>query len=76
MPPAKPAKKAASERDGAKKEGKSAGAAKVAAKKTALCHTCGRRIRIPEGWTVGPAVRRHYWAKHRTVMQPGSKSGR
>lgn len=32
------------------------------------CHTCGRAIRVPEGWSVGPAVRRHYWAKHRDKM--------
>lgn len=60
MPPAKPAKKKQ----------------KTAPKKSALCHTCGARIRIPDGWTIGPAVRRHYWAKHRTVMQPGSKRSR
>lgn len=60
MPPAKPAKKKQ----------------KAAPKKSALCHTCGGRIRIPDGWTIGPAVRRHYWAKHRTVMQPDHKSGR
>ncbi len=64
MPPAKPAKKRAS-KAGAK--------AKAGPKKNAVCHTCGARIRIPEGWTVGPAARRHYWAKHRDVMQPDAK---
>lgn len=61
MPPAKPAKKRA--RD-------------AGPKRTAQCKRCGKRIRIPEGWTVGPAVRRHYWAKHRDVMQPEIKGAR
>lgn len=65
MPPAEPAKKNPRARARGKK-GKKKGAAP---KKTALCHTCGSRIRIPDGWTVGPAVRRHYWAKHRSTMQ-------
>jgi len=39
------------------------------------CHTCGKKIRIPEGWTALPAVRRHYWAKHRDVMRPGDGAG-
>lgn len=34
----------------------------------AKCKTCGKKIRIPEGWTVGPAVRHHYWTKHRERM--------
>ena len=38
--------------------------------KSVKCRTCGARIRIPEGWTPGPAVRKHYWAKHPEVMQP------
>lgn len=65
MPPAEPAKK-----DALTKRAKSTKGAEVRApKKTALCHTCGARIRIPDGWSVGPAVRRHYWAKHRARMQ-------
>lgn len=77
MPPAEPAKKASPKKGGAKKNGsRKKSAAKLATKKNARCHTCGARIRIPDGWTVGPAVRRHYWAKHRTVMQPGSKTDR
>lgn len=70
MPPAEPAKKDARKSVKTKKSsrGKEAGR-KSAPKKTALCHTCGSRIRIPDGWTVGPAVRRHYWAKHRSTMQ-------
>ncbi len=77
MPPAKPASKTSSRKNGTFKQGSSKkGAAKLAAKKAARCHTCGARIRIPDGWTVGPAVRRHYWAKHRTVMQRGSKGSR
>jgi hypothetical protein len=33
-----------------------------------LCRTCGDTIEVPDGWSHGPAVRRHYWAKHRDVM--------
>jgi hypothetical protein len=33
------------------------------------CHTCGKRIHIPAGWSNLPAIRRHYWAHHRDVMQ-------
>lgn len=36
--------------------------------KMAKCHTCGKKIRIPEGWSLGPAVRKHYWTKHPDVM--------
>ncbi len=39
-------------------------------KKSWHCKRCDRAIRLPDGWTIGPAVRRHYWAKHRSVMQP------
>ena len=46
-----------------------------ASKPKATCRRCGKRIRIPEGWTAGSAARRHYWAKHREVMQPEHKSG-
>lgn len=35
----------------------------------AKCKTCGKAIRVPKGWTVGPAVRRHYWAKHPERME-------
>ena len=63
MSPAKPAKKRAPKAPKAPK-------AQAVPKRTAVCRTCGGRIRIPEGWTIGPAVRRHYWAKHRDVMQP------
>ena len=69
MPPAEPAKKDARKKSVSNKGVKRKGAAKDGSKKTALCHTCGSRIRIPDGWTVGPAVRRHYWAKHRSTMQ-------
>ena len=34
------------------------------------CKTCGRAIRVPKGWSAGPAVRKHYWAKHPEVMDP------
>ena len=39
--------------------------------KSPRCSRCGKRIHVPQGWTVGPAVRRHYWAKHRDVMTGG-----
>jgi hypothetical protein len=35
----------------------------------ARCKTCGKAIRVPQGWSVGPAVRRHYWAKHPERME-------
>jgi hypothetical protein len=35
----------------------------------AKCKTCGETIEVPGGWSVGPAVRRHYWAKHRDRME-------
>lgn len=36
------------------------------------CKTCGKRIHVPKGWSVGSASRRHYWRKHPEVMR---KSG-
>lgn len=33
------------------------------------CKTCGKAIRVPKDWTIGPAVRRHYWAKHPERME-------
>ena len=38
--------------------------------KAPRCRICGSVIRIPKGWSTGPAVRKHYWAKHRDVMLP------
>lgn len=35
----------------------------------AECKTCGATIEVPEGWSVGPAVRRHYWEAHPERMQ-------
>jgi hypothetical protein len=35
----------------------------------AKCKTCGKQIMIPKGWSIGPAVRRHYWAKHPEIVQ-------
>jgi len=35
----------------------------------AKCKTCGKQIRVPKGWSIGPAVRRHYWAQHPDLMQ-------
>jgi hypothetical protein len=46
------------------------GKKKAAPPKSVRCKTCEKRIRIPDGWTVGPAVRKHYWKHHREVMQP------
>ena len=37
-------------------------------KKAPRCSRCERAIRVPEGWSAGSAIRRHYWAKHRDVM--------
>ncbi|MDQ3878033.1 MAG: RNHCP domain-containing protein [Actinomycetota bacterium] len=39
-----------------------------------VCKKCGRKVRMPSGWTIGPAVRRHYWAKHPDVMRGDKKS--
>ena len=39
-----------------------------AKKRSPRCKLCGGTIRVPQGWTVGPAVRRHYWSKHRDHM--------
>jgi hypothetical protein len=35
----------------------------------AECRTCGATIEVPEGWSIGPAVRRHYWEAHPERMQ-------
>jgi hypothetical protein len=47
-------------------------ASKIGASKTKrpMCGTCGKRIHVPKGWSMLPAVRRHYWSHHREVMQP------
>jgi transposase-like protein len=42
---------------------------KQATRKRPKCHTCGKTIHMPEGWSVGPSVRRHYWKHHRDTMQ-------
>ena len=34
-----------------------------------LCKACDKPIHIPKGWSTGASVRRHYWRKHRKVMQ-------
>lgn len=44
--------------------------AKTKKRRAPRCKKCGAAIRVPEGWSVGPAARRHYWRKHREVMQP------
>lgn len=38
--------------------------------KSFLCRRCSRKIRVPDGWSIGPATRRHYWRKHPEVMRP------
>lgn len=45
---------------------KSKGSAKT---KNPRCRTCEKVIRVPKGWTQGPAIRRHYWREHREIMQ-------
>ena len=37
--------------------------------KNPRCRTCDKVIRVPKGWTQGPAIRRHYWREHREIMQ-------
>lgn len=37
-------------------------------KRSFYCQKCQRRVRIPQGWTQLPSVRKHYWAKHPEVM--------
>jgi hypothetical protein len=50
---------------------------KVARKaKSPRCNECGKTIRIPAGWSVGPAVRRHYWRDHRDIMLGERKSSK
>lgn len=43
-----------------------------ARRKNPRCRICERAIYVPQGWSHGPAVRRHYWAKHRDVMRGAS----
>lgn len=33
------------------------------------CKTCGKRIYRPKDWSVGAAVRKHYWKYHPEVMR-------
>ena len=40
------------------------------------CRLCERKIRIPQGWTRGPAVRKHYWARHPEVMRADTQETR
>ena len=68
MPPGSASKKS-TKKDPTKKGATRKDATKP--KKSWHCKLCDRAIRLPDGWTRGPAVRRHYWAKHREVMQPG-----
>ncbi len=50
------------------------GAKKAKKPKSPRCKKCNQTIRVPKGWSRGPAVRRHYWAKHREVMQGKARS--
>ena len=56
------------------------GSSKADKKRTAprrpTCRLCGSKIAVPKGWSHGPAVRRHYWAKHREVMTAGHENRR
>ena len=56
------------------KKGK--GVQQHAEKRSFKCKMCDRSIRMPAGWSRGPAVRRHYWAKHPEIMRPDKKAGR
>ncbi len=38
-------------------------------KRSPHCNECGKAIRVPQGWSHGAAVRRHYWAKHPEAMR-------
>ena len=40
------------------------------------CKACEKKIRVPKGWQHLPAVRKHYWAKHREIMQPSRRKKR
>ena len=42
--------------------------------KSPRCSECGKAIRVPAGWSIGPAVRRHYWREHREIMLGDRKS--
>ncbi len=57
-----------------KASGSTCKGAKAKKAKSPRCGTCNQTIRVPKGWSVGPAVRRHYWGKHREVMQRKGKS--
>ena len=43
------------------------------ARRVPRCRSCGEAIDVPEGWSHGPAVRRHYWSRHRDVMTRSAK---
>jgi hypothetical protein len=45
----------------------------AAPRRSPRCRACGEVIDVPEGWSHGPAVRRHYWARHREVMTRTTK---
>ena len=70
------AKRASVGKTSSAKRAAAAKGAPLAPLKSVKCRTCGSRIRIPDGWTPGPAVRKHYWAKHRDVMLPDRKGSR
>lgn len=56
------------------RQSKSTKASQQAKRKLPRCKACDKPIRIPEGWSTGAGVRRHYWSKHREVMLPDEPS--
>lgn len=50
----------------------SKGASSKKKAKRPRCHKCDKPIHVPKDWSVGPAVRRHYWRHHPEVMQPAT----
>ncbi|MGI8773831.1 MAG: hypothetical protein ACR2KQ_02270 [Actinomycetota bacterium] len=44
-------------------------------RKAPVCKRCKKTIRVPAGWSVGPAVRKHYWRHHRDHMQANLSGG-
>jgi hypothetical protein len=49
---------------------------KRAAKRSFYCRLCERSIRMPQGWSRGSSVRKHYWSAHPDVMQPDRETTR
>jgi len=45
-------------------------------RKCPRCKTCGKTIRVSQGWSPGSAVRKHYWSKHPERMLGTDGGGR